>query len=69
MSRRLSAVSGMSIQPLAPKLKFTKVCIAWPSSDGSGPMTSPSTPLSCANSFACSVAAAMSSSVSPDSRS
>ena len=55
MSRSFSAASGMSIHPLAPKLKFTRVCMAWPSSDGSGPMTSPSTPSMVANSLACSV--------------
>ena len=69
MARRSSAASGMAFQPSGPKLKVTTVCRACPSSDGKGPWISPSTPFTVANSAASSVAAAMSASVSPESRS
>ena len=57
---------GIRFQPSEPRLKVTVVWAAWPSFDGIGPMTLPSTSSISWSSAACSFIAARSSGVKPD---
>ena len=62
-----SAMPGIRFQPSEPRLKVTVVWAAWPSFDGIGPMTLPSTSSMFCSSPACSFMAARSSGENPDS--
>ena len=67
MSSISSAMPGIRFQPSEPRLNVTVVWAAWPSFDGMGPMTLPSTSSIAWSSVACSFMVARSAGENPSS--